>query len=65
MSPLNCNEKMSPSQDGDLESERVAKDPCDREDGRPAAERERGRRSTGMQSPSGATLEAQLPARFR
>jgi hypothetical protein len=29
MSPLNCNEKMSPSKDGDLESEGIAENASD------------------------------------
>src|SRR5205807_3628702 len=46
MSPHNCNEKMSPSKDGDIESKGVATNASDRESSGRAAERKRSGPST-------------------
>src|SRR5271169_412867 len=62
MSPPNCYEILSPSQDGDDESERVATGEGDRKCSRREAERTRSLPPAAFERAPGAAAQAALPA---
>src|ERR1039457_7246245 len=65
MSPPNCNQTLSPSKDGDDESERVPTSKSDRECSGREAERTRSLPSAATERAAGAAAQTPLSARFR
>src|SRR6267142_5142912 len=65
MSPHSCNETLSPSKDGDDESERVPTSESDRECSRWEAERTRSLPPATAERAPGAAAQTPLSTRFR